>query len=198
MLNGGAEEEEDDEDTPGMFKRVIIQVAKLPRHIQSTTTSNLNTSHDTNFLWDMFSPEHDIALQSRANCDPLQLLSSDADHTPIEWDESICSWGQEIPNIGYPPTVRHTPPLDSFLSMDEGSTSFEMAPPPQNLVEVRDGTASSRPYDMISILDAPEDMLSFETEPATATQSTSSTLLTCNTIWYVSTRFQHILIHFFG
>jgi hypothetical protein len=114
MLTGGAEEEEDDEDTTGMFKRVIIQVAKLPRHIQSTTTSSLDASHGTDFLWDMFPPEHNIALQSMTNYDPLQLLSSDVDHTPIEWDEFICSWGQETPSIGYPPTVRHTPPLDIF------------------------------------------------------------------------------------
>ena len=127
MLTGGAAEEEDDEDTPGMFKRVIIQVAKLPRHIQSTTTSSLDASHGTDSLWDIFPPEHDIALQSRADCDPLQPLSSDGDHTPFDWGEFICSRGQENPSIDYPPTVRHTPPWDIFLSMDEGSTSFETA-----------------------------------------------------------------------
>jgi hypothetical protein len=84
MLTGGAEEDEEDEDTPGMFKRVIIRVAKLPRHIQSTPTSGLDASHGTDALWDMFSPEDDIALQGRADFDPLQLLSFDGDHTPID------------------------------------------------------------------------------------------------------------------
>ena len=148
MLTGGAEEDEEDEDTPGMFKRVIIRVAKLPRHIQSTPTSSLDPSHGTDALWDMFSPEHDIALQSRADFDPLQLLSSDGDHTPFDWSEYICSWGQENPSNDYPPAVRHIPLLDTFLSMDDGSTSFEMAPPSQNLVEVRDGTAFSIPYNI--------------------------------------------------
>ncbi|KAE9363343.1 PAP1-domain-containing protein [Stipitochalara longipes BDJ] len=178
MLTGG----EDDEDTPGMFKRVIIKVAKLPRHIQSTTTSSLNASHGTDSLWDMFSPESDIALQSSANFDPLQLPFSDGNHIPLDWGEFICSWGQENPSIDYPPTVRYTPPWDTILSMDEGSASFEITPPPQDLIEVRDGTAS-RPYDMLNNLDALDDILSFETELATAPRSSSSTFLNCNTIW---------------
>ena len=196
MLTGGAEEDEEDEDTPGMFKRVIIRVAKLPRHIQSTPTSGLDASHGTDALWDMFSPEDDIALQSRADFDPLQLLSFDGDHTPIDWSEYISSWGQENPSYDHPPYVRHIPLWDTNLSMDEGSTSFERVPPPQNLVEVTDGTAFSSPwnilpYDMLNSLDAQDDMLSFETEPAAATPSSSSTLLNCNNIWYVSSRSQH-------
>ena len=201
MLTGGAEEEEDDEDTPGMFKRVIIKVAKLPQHIQSTTTSSLDASHSTDFPWDIFAPEHDIALQSRVDCDLLQQLSFDRDRTPFDWefwDELMCSLDQENPNIDYPPTVRHTDPWGTSLSMDEGSTFFEMAPPPENLVEVRDGTASPRSYDMLNSLDAPDDMFSSETEPATARRSGSSTFLNRHTIWYVSKRSQHILIHFFG
>jgi hypothetical protein len=198
MLTGVAEEEEEDEDTPGMFKRVIIQVAKLPRYIQSTTTSSLDASQGTDSSWDMFSPEHDIALPSWGDFDPLQPLSSDCDHTPIDWGDFINNWDQENPSIDYPPTVRHTPPRDTFLSMDEGSTLFEMAPPPQNLVEVKDGTASSCPYDMLYSPDALVDVFSFETEPATARPSSSSTLLNCNIIWYVSTWSQHILIYFFG
>lgn len=56
MLTGGAEGEEDDEDAPGMFKRVVIKVAKLPQHIRSTTPLILETSLGTGSLWDMFSP----------------------------------------------------------------------------------------------------------------------------------------------
>ena len=192
MLTGGTEEEEDDEDTPGMFKRVIIEVAMLPQYILSTTISSLDASHSTDSPWDIFAPEHDIALQSRADCDLLQQFSFDRDQTPFDWDEFMCSWDQENPSIDYPPTVRHTDPWGTSLSMDEGSTFFEMAPPPENLVEVRDGPASPSSYDMLNSLDAPDDIFSSETEPATARRSGSSTILNSNNIWYVSTRSHHI------
>jgi hypothetical protein len=198
MFTGGTEEEEDDEDTPGMFKRVIIRVAKLPRHIQSTTISSLDASQGIDSMWGISLSELNMPLHFMADWDPLQPFPLDGDYIPFHHGEVTFNWGQENSNIENPPTVPPTPPWDDFLSMNEGNPSVEKTPPPQSLVEVREDTTSPRPYDMLNNLDAPDDMFSFQIDPAASMRCSSNKIINCNTIWYVSTPSQHILIHFFG
>jgi hypothetical protein len=152
-LTGAGEEEEEEEDAPGLFKRVIIRVAKLRRHIQNTTTSSLDASgplqqvsydRDTiPFEWDEFICSWDQENPS-IGCPPIAYHA-----TPFEWDEFICSWDQENRSIDYPHIAYQTTPLDTFLSMDQGSTGFEVEPPPRNLT-IRDYTASSSPSNMLN------------------------------------------------
>ncbi|KAE8449875.1 hypothetical protein EG329_007352 [Mollisiaceae sp. DMI_Dod_QoI] len=139
ILPSGTEVEEEEEDKPSSFKRVIIRVAKLQQHIQTTAASNSELSQWTDPLLppqDIFLPEQDISLQGWIDS------SYELDFNSFDLDRDL--W-------------------DMPLTGDPTTSSTNIAQPLQNLVY--GDYATPRIGIRFKMWDGPDKMVRSETEP---------------------------------
>ncbi|KAH8589843.1 Clr5 domain-containing protein [Bisporella sp. PMI_857] len=101
----GEEEGEEEEDQLGLFKRVIIRIAKLPRHAQYTAMSSLKPSHGTDPLLPLSDIGFPVSSESWVEPNPSHWVPSGLDATLLDWgawDDFLSDSQQHIPSIDYP------------------------------------------------------------------------------------------------
>jgi hypothetical protein len=185
------EEEDQEQDTPGLFKRVIIRVAKFPQQVQNTTSS-LSQSDDMNHLQpsiDLF-PLFDDTTQSWTEHNAPRLVSDAFNpfFTGLGWEarddcisqgifETYPQFLTNYPNIDHPSTPHQIPPWDHSNIIDESdglnekySKHTQNLPMYPHYPEFSEQTASDMDMNQLESFDENELLL---TNQGTMTTSTN-------------------------